>query len=358
VDYFPANRKDWVMERLIASLKLRAEALGIENTAFETKNSVQEKAEQEAKEKLVAARKAALEKEKREVQRRKQREFITANFRWLGIGGIILFVLICGGFGLNYFIKNLPVPTATPVILPSAILKPVTPTPDDMVMVYVPEGTFTMGDDSNPPIHAVYLDAFWIDQTEVTNKQYKACVDAGTCEPPSDTSSNTRPNYYGNLEFDNYPVLYVNWDKANRYCEVWKKGDLPTEAQWEKAARGTDGRTYPWGNEAPSSDLLNYYQNVNDTTKVKNYPNTKSFYGTYDMAGNVWEWVNDWYGATYYKDTASSNNPLGPEAGQQRVLRGGSWYYLDFNVRSAIRNWVDPSISNYYVGFRCARSLP
>ncbi|MBK8782163.1 MAG: SUMF1/EgtB/PvdO family nonheme iron enzyme [Anaerolineales bacterium] len=117
-------------------------------------------------------------------------------------------------------------------------------------MVYVPAGEFTMGsDDSDAPIHTVYLDAFWIDQTEVTNKQYKACVDAGTCEPPSNTSSDTHPSYYGNPEFDNYPVIYVNWDKANRYCKVWTGtgGSLPTEAQWEKAARGTDARTYPWG---------------------------------------------------------------------------------------------------------------
>ena len=84
------------------------------------------------------------------------------------------------------------------------------------------------------PVHTVYLDAFWIDQTEVTNKQYQACVDAGTCEPPSSTSSTTHPSYYGNPEFDNYPVIYVNWDKANRYCEVWAGGDLPTEANGKK----------------------------------------------------------------------------------------------------------------------------
>ncbi len=117
--------------------------------------------------------------------------------------------------------------------------------------MYVPAGEFTMGSDNGEgdekPVHTVYLDAFWIDQTEVTNKQYQACVDAGTCEPPSDASSSTHPSYYENPEFDNYPVIYVNWDKANRYCEVWAGGDLPTEAQWEKAARGTNGIFIPGG---------------------------------------------------------------------------------------------------------------
>ncbi len=228
------------------------------------------------------------------------------------------------------------------------------------ILVYVPAGEFTMGSDNGDaeekPAHTVYLDAFWINQTEVTNQQYKACVNAGTCEPPSATSSITHPNYYGNSEFDNYPVLYVTWDKANRYCEVWLDGDLPTEAQWEKAARGTDTRTYPWGNDAPDNNLLNYINNIGDTTEVGAYPGGASIYGAYDMAGNVWEWVNDWYGETYYDDSASSNNPVGPESGDSRVLRGGSWYNYDSYVRSAYRAWDDPSYTDNGLGFRCSRS--
>jgi formylglycine-generating enzyme required for sulfatase activity len=228
---------------------------------------------------------------------------------------------------------------------------------DGMTLLYVPAGEFTMGSDVNSdeqPIHKVYLDAFWIDQTEVTNKQYKACVDAGTCEPPSSTSSQTHPNYYGNPEFDDYPLVWVSWDKANRYCEVWIGGDLPTEAQWEKAARGTDTRSYPWGNEAPNKYLLNYNGNIGDTTLIKNYPNTASFYGTYDMAGNVSEWVNDFYSETYYQSSASSNNPLGPESGQSRVLRGGSWDQVGTLVRSALRGKSVPMYAYVNIGFRCS----
>ena len=197
-------------------------------------------------------------------------------------------------------------------------------------LVYVPAGEFTMGSDTgdsdDTPVHTVYLDAFWIDQTEVTNKQYQACVDAGTCEPPSSTSSYTHPSYYGNSEFDNYPVIYVNWDKANRYCEVWAGGDLPTEAQWEKAARGTDKRTYPWGEDI-DCDKANYQIDcIGDTSPVRSYESGKSPYNAYDMAGNVWEWVNDYYQSDYYATVGgNASNPLGPESGQYRVLRGGSW---------------------------------
>jgi len=309
--------------------------------------------------------------------------------------------LIFGGFGLNYLIKNLPVatfpnssptvatatvssPKATATIKPPTLTSvPITSTPQPTktsiptptlgigstmigekgeTLVYVPAGEFTMGSDNGSsdekPVHTVYLDAFWIDQTEVTNKQYKACVDAGVCEPPSDFSSVTHPSYYGNSEFDDYPVIWVNWDKANRYCEVWTGigGELPTEAQWEKAARGTDTREYPWGNDTPNVNLLNYNSNVGDTTEVGKYTSGASIYGAYDMAGNVWEWVNDWYDETYYQSSSSSNNPLGPETGQFRVLRGGSWTNFESAVRSTLRYWGDSKYTLINDGFRCARS--
>jgi serine/threonine-protein kinase len=228
-------------------------------------------------------------------------------------------------------------------------------------LVYVPAGEFTMGDDNGEsdekPAHTVYLDAFWIDQYEVTNKQYQACVGAGTCEPPSAFNSATHPSYYGNSEFDNYPVLYVNWDKANRYCEVWAGGDLPTEAQWEKAARGTDERTYPWG-ENINCNKSNYnIKCIGDISPVGNYESGKSPYGVYDMAGNVWEWVNDYYENDYYVMLDDDVfNPRGPSGSGINVLRGGSWYSTENDSRSADRDGDTSQNAGPHIGFRCARS--
>jgi eukaryotic-like serine/threonine-protein kinase len=162
-------------------------------------------------------------------------------------------------------------------------------------MVLVPAGEFIMGsesgDDDEKPVHTVYLDAYYIDKYEVTNAAYKVCVDAGGCTPPMQTNSYSRSSYYDNSEFDDYPVIYVDWNRATDYCE-WRDTSLPTETQWEKAARGTDGRTYPWG-EGISCKQANYYSCVGDTRKVGSYESGKSPYGIYDLAGNVWEWVAD-----------------------------------------------------------------
>lgn len=212
------------------------------------------------------------------------------------------------------------------------------------------------GEGDEQPVHEVELADFWIDQTEVTNAMYAKCMQAGGCTPPSSASSDTRQGYYGNSEFDDFPVIYVSWNDAKNYCD-WR-GDgtrLPTEAEWEKAARGTDGRTYPWGHESPNGNLLNYNQNVGDTTEVGKYPAGASIYGALDMAGNVWEWVADWYDASYYANSPSSN-PQGPSSGDWRVLRGGAWYNDINDARSAGRVWGFPSNANYLIGFRCARS--
>jgi eukaryotic-like serine/threonine-protein kinase len=228
---------------------------------------------------------------------------------------------------------------------------------DGATLVYVPEGVFTMGNDigesDENPVHTVYLDAFWIDRNEVTNKHYAVCISGGGCTMPFDASSYTRSSYFGTAKFDEFPVIHVNWNQANAYC-IWAGRKLPTEAQWEKAARGTDARIYPWGDDAPNKGFLNYNSNVGDTTKIGSYEKGKSFYGAYDMAGNVWEWVNDWYGDAYYQ-SSSSSNPLGPDAGQYRVMRGGSWYDDSDIVRSTVRYWFDPAISDVISGFRCAR---
>jgi formylglycine-generating enzyme required for sulfatase activity len=243
---------------------------------------------------------------------------------------------------------------------------------DGMTLVYVPAGEFEMGsnegEDNEKPIHTVYLDAFWIDQTEVTNAMYAQCVQAGECNIPSSTKSYTHESYYGNPEFDNYPLIRISWDDAVAYCE-WAGRRLPTEAEWEKAARGEDGRIYPWGDEwdVRTTPRLNF-SDKNDPTGASdtvaddgyadiapagNYPDGASPYGVYDMAGNVWELVADWYSETYYQNSPSSN-PLGPDSGSKRVLRGGSWGSDDESVRSAIRDWIDPDDEDDYFGFRCA----
>ena len=246
---------------------------------------------------------------------------------------------------------------------------------DGMTLLYVPAGEFTMGSntglDDVKPVHKVKLDAFWIDQTEVTNQLFSSFVSATGYQTDAEKAGSS----YG-LEWvetngadwqhptgpgsnvssrDQHPVIHVSWNDAATYCS-WAGRRLPTEAEWEKAARGTDGRMYPWGNESPNNGLLNYNNNVGDTTEVGKYPDGKSIYGAYDMSGNVWEWVNDWYSETYYQSSPSSN-PSGPNSGEYRVLRGGSWYYTD-NVRSAVRGENLPTDTGFDLGFRCARSQP
>lgn len=230
---------------------------------------------------------------------------------------------------------------------------------DGMKMVYVPEGTFIMGSDDHDagedekPVRNVRLDAFWIDKYEVTNGQYERCVAAGVCTMPSETKSAKQDSYYGNVEFENHPVIYVNWHQAQIYCQ-WVGGDLPTEAQWEKAARGEDGNKYPWGNESPNSSYANYDNNEGDTTAVGTYSGGRSVYGAMDMAGNVWEWVRDWYQNKY--DAHETDNPTGPSGGTYRVLRGGSWYDISRNIRSSLRYYYYPSSTYDLIGFRCVSS--
>jgi formylglycine-generating enzyme required for sulfatase activity len=245
----------------------------------------------------------------------------------------------------------LPLPTTTQTGLIKVIGK------DGMALLYVPAGEFTMGSDNGElgekPVHTVYLDAFWIDQTEVTNEMYAKCVQAGRCNPPVETTI----DYFNLPDYAKHPVVFVNWEMANTYCS-WAGRRLPTEAEWEKAARGTDAFPYPWG-EGIDCGKANYQSScVHETSPVGSFALDKSPYGAYDMAGNVWEWVNDWYADGYYQNSPASN-PLGPDTGQYRSLRGGDWAGDDFNARSAFRGRLDPAgMSNYYGGFRCAHSVP
>ena len=245
-------------------------------------------------------------------------------------------------------------PSATPVIKTAAR--------DDMPLVYVPEGEFLMGSaDSDrlaianeKPQRVVYLDAFWMDRTEVTNAMYARCVGAGVCVKPWNTMAQTGGSYYDNPLYANYPVAHVSWQDANTYCR-WAGRRLPTEAEWEKAARGMDGRLYPWGNRTPSGLLLNFDSFSGDFVEVGQFPGGSSPYGALDMAGNAWEWVADWYAADYYA-TGPARNPPGPSAGENRVLRGGGWDSGANVVRAALRFWGSPYGQNDANGFRCAVS--
>ncbi len=233
-------------------------------------------------------------------------------------------------------------------------------------MVPVEAGEFLMGStdadkdagSDEKPQHVVYLDTFYIDLTEVTNAMYRACVEAGSCAPPEQTKSSTHDDYYGNPDFDDYPVIYVNWSQAVAYC-AWRGARLPTEAEWEKAARGADGRTYPWGEEIDCT-RANYGGAsgcTGDFAKVGSYPDGASPYGLLDMAGNVWEWVNDWYLDIFY-EVSPFKNPKGPPSGERRIARGGSWNAGAILMRVANRQYFAPSYSDGYLGLRCARSTP
>ena len=306
---------------------------------------------------------------------------------------------------------NLPPP---PVNTQTAAPTPVQPTPsvkptpvslslgdtrtrplDGAVMVYVPAGEYTMGsakdqmgyilqlcevDDfrifgedarcfstefaDETPARIIALDGFWIDRTEVTNKQYERCVDAGTCTPPTMNTSYTRATYYGDSAYDDYPVIWVGWDQAADYCH-WVGARLPTEAEWEYAARGPESRLFPWGDTFDGT-RLNYCDascelgtadhstddGYPDTAPVGSYPSGVSWCGALDMAGNVREWVSDWYGP--YQG-GKQEDPTGPDSGSLLVSRGGSWFDVPTNVRSEKRGQNTPDFSVYKLGMRCVK---
>jgi formylglycine-generating enzyme required for sulfatase activity len=252
------------------------------------------------------------------------------------------------------------VPTSTPEPSPTStievsVIDSRVSEADNMVMVFVPEGPFDMGSnegwDSEKPVHAVNLPAYWIDQTEVTNSQYTLCVNASSCDPPGSEKSFSRSEYYSNPEFANYPVINVSWYDANAYCE-WAGRRLPSEAEWEKAARDGEGYSYPWGEDI-GCDKANFIDCVGDTTAVGSLPLGASPYGLLDMSGNVWEWVADWYYALYY-DESPLDYPKGPDSGAYRVVRGGSWNDYEWYLRTSSRYSYFPDNKRVSVGFRCA----
>ncbi len=263
---------------------------------------------------------------------------------------------------------------------------------DQAVMMYVPSGRFVMGSDSQAvaaarklcrqysgkdaigvctqaafeneyPAHPVSLDGFWLDRNEVTNSQYQRCAEAGACTPPVESGSYYRTSYYGDPAFANHPVIWVRQEQAAEYCR-WAGGRLPSEAEWEYAARGPEARIFPWGNEFDGSRLNYCDRNCDagpndpavddgyaDTAPVGSYPAGASWVGALDMAGNVREWAADWYGK--YPD-GEQVNPQGPQSGEGHIPRGGAWLDKPDDVRSANRGENSPDYTRHKVGFRCA----
>jgi formylglycine-generating enzyme required for sulfatase activity len=235
--------------------------------------------------------------------------------------------------------------------------------PIDRTPVRVDAARFLMGSakgvgaaDEHPE-HTVSVSGFYLDRTEITNGRYQACVTAGACRPPVLSGSHLRPNYYENPAFADYPVVFVDHERAAEFCRH-AGGRLPTEAEWELAARGPapSARTYPWGNDSPDcmkANLGGPGSCVGDTDRVGRRPAGASPSGALDMAGNVWEWTADFYDAHYYEKSPKVD-PKGPEAGSLRVMRGGCWLSGADSLRVSCRKAELPSTWAYNVGFRCA----
>ncbi|MGD8603225.1 MAG: SUMF1/EgtB/PvdO family nonheme iron enzyme [Anaerolineales bacterium] len=245
---------------------------------------------------------------------------------------------------------------------------------DGMMMVFVPAGEFLQGAGEDPaatqdefPQRSVYLDAYWIDQTEVTNAMFAEFLNQEGNQKEggfywADALSSFQDIRWVDGEWvvppglEQHPVREVTWFGAQAYCQ-WVGRRLPTEAEWEKAARGTDGRVYPWGESQPNCDTANYdagcYLRV--TTRVGSWPLSHSPYGVHDMAGNLWEWTADWYQHDYYA-SAPLENPQGPGSGTEKVIRGGSYFPHDYadHIRTTNREGYMPTSSGPNLGFRCA----
>ena len=242
-------------------------------------------------------------------------------------------------------------------------------------MIFIPEGSFTMGfkidndhdwgDMDEEPVHQVTLSSYWIDKYEVTSSNFTKFLNENKNEAhrfieitPSVTVKFDDNVYQPREGLENYPVNRVSWFGADAYCK-WKEKRLPTEAEWEKAARGTDQRIFPWGNEFPDNSRVTFRRKFSEKgfqvmEPVEGMKNGISPFGVHQMAGNVWEWVSDWFDATAYQDE-NRIDPKGPESGISKVLRGGNWYYKAYYMRTTYRFNERPDIFKVWQGFRCAR---
>ena len=237
-------------------------------------------------------------------------------------------------------------------------------------MVLIPQGAFEMGSqrslrELNPvsifqadrhmlgpedPAHEVILDAYYIDTYEVSNADYKKYIEA--------TGLKTVPRYWEDPNFNQpgQPVVGITWKEARAFCQ-WQGKQLPTEAQWEKAARGKRPVKYPWGNEKPDKTRVNFNDHVGKTTPVGSYPTGKSDYGVFDLSGNVAEWVRDWHFPEYYL-FSPKENPPGPDKGHYKIIRGGNWKNNAEDVNLTYRNATIPKARSKTVGFRCVADAP
>jgi len=330
---------------------------------------------------------------------------------WGWIAGIVVLALVVGFGGYRIFSGGVQVPTETPTqpvvvaledptdtpVPPTDTLVPPTNTPepsdtpeeptdtpvpdtatptqtevpsptplptlwkDDkgVEMVLVPAGSFTMGSNGYEtnayPAHRRETGEYYIDKFEVTNSSYQKCVQEGACEPPRSSSSSSRAKYYDSSDYSFYPVIWVNWDKAVTYCE-WRGGRLPSETEWEKAARSDDARTYPWGNEVGTECVEANYWEFNGCGDTRAIGTTlgESPYGAFEMAGNVWEWVQDDYTAYPGGDSSAiSRSDIG-----NKVIRGGSWSERDETIKTTYRSSFDPKRDANDIGFRCVVDVP
>jgi len=252
------------------------------------------------------------------------------------------------------------VPTAlpTPTIIPIALAGPQSGEKmswvDGSTLIYIPPSEFLMGNGGfDAPEHSVTLAGYWMYQTKVTNRMFAQCVAVGACTPPAQELGGP---VYSNPEYANHPVVGVTWDQSQAYCS-WAQGRLPTEAEWEKSARGVDGSPYPWGMDEPACDLLNFAYCVGHTTEVNAFTDGASPFGVLDMAGNIYEWVGDWYSETYYNESPLAN-PTGPESAQYRALRGSSFESDPDQVEAAVRHYGAAVYHSRDLGFRCVVAEP
>ena len=362
LDLFPETRKDWAYKRLLGGLKLRAKKLGIdvdekvasgkEQAASRQVASVQEKkarklTEQERIEKR--ARELAIEIARKEREER-EKKLAEEKARKLAI--------------------EMVRKEREKKLAEEAHRKNLMENPAGIEWIKIPAGKFTMGSNdyvNEKPPHNVYLAEYYIAKTPTTNAQFRKFIEAGGYKKQAfwseqgwawrSETKRTQPYYWndGKWNAPQQPVVGVSWYEAEAFSK-WANCRLPSEAEWEKAARGTDGRKYPWGNEKPNKNLANFSNNVGKTTPVGKYsPAGDSSYGCVDMVGNVWEWTSSLY-KNYPYDATDGREDLS-NAGS-RVLRGGSWGSNEYFARASSRNWNDSDFDDVSFGFRCLRSRP